>query len=389
MKPDTSSPLPLVPDDTAAPARVILPTLLTWLALTLLVLAPLVTMFHPFAISVATGGILAVLCRPIYDRIRRRLPAWASGLTVTLGVLLLLVVPITLLLVGAFRQAASVLRTLSIDDAPTLPDLIVRLRERLPFLDTLGTPEEIHEAVRSALTALSQAASQWLLDGAQGIPRIVLNLVLVVLTTYFFLVDGPRLYRWLSGKVPISAHIRELLATGFEVATNAVVLASLAAAGAQALILLVAFWVLGVPAALLGAGLAFVLAWIPPVGPMPIWASAAFYLYTQGSPTRALIMVGVGVGVGVVDNVVRPLVLRGREEMHPMVGLLAILGGIASFGVPGVFIGPLLASMGVAVLNLWPAVAAWCGIPVSEGGGDVPDVPMVTVTPKNLVDETP
>jgi predicted PurR-regulated permease PerM len=167
----------------------------------------------------------------------------------------------------------------------------------------------------------------------------------------------------------------------FRGATTAVVLASVAAAGTQASILLLGFWILGVPAALLGAGSAFVLAWIPTVGTLPVWAGAAVWLYLEGSTPKAVAMVVIGLVVGLVDNVVRPLVLRGRQEMHPMISLIAILGGLALMGIPGLFLGPLFASMTIAVLEIWPAVAAWCGIPVTDAGVDVPDVPMIPRTP--------
>lgn len=229
-------------------------------------------------------------------------------------------------------------------------------------------------------TAISSEASAVLLATVQGIPALVLQLVIVVLSPYFFLVDGRRFLAWIAGKLPLSLHIRTMLVASFRGATSAVVLASVAAAAVQAACLLVGYLALGVPAALFAGGAAFVLAWVPTVGTVPVWASAAVYLYLQGSPTRAVIMVVIGLVVGLVDNVVRPLVLRGRQEMHPMVSLLAVIGGLAILGVPGLFLGPLVASMAIAVMEIWPAVATYCGIPVSDGGDAVPEVPMIDRT---------
>jgi predicted PurR-regulated permease PerM len=169
-----------------------------------------------------------------------------------------------------------------------------------------------------------------------------------------------------------------MLAASFQSATRAVVLASVAAAGTQAAVIWVGFTALRVPFALLGAGLTCLLGWVPGA-PTLVWAAAAIYLYTEGSIARAVTMVVIGLVVGVVDNIVRPLVLSGQEAIHPMVSLVAVLGGIAFFGVPGVFIGPLVACMAIAVLEIWPAVASYCGIAVSGSGELVPNVPMLTV----------
>ena len=84
----------------------------------------------------------------------------------------------------------------------------------------------------------------------------------------------------------------------------------------------------------------------------------------------------LAVVVGISDNITRPLVLRGRDEMHPLVGLVSIFGGIAMFGLMGVFIGPILSALLLSVLNTWPAVGHRFGLlaPVfgdekqSEGG---------------------
>lgn len=129
------------------------------------------------------------------------------------------------------------------------------------------------------------------------------------------------------------------------------------------------------------------LAWIPTLGTVPVWGSAAIYLYLNGHPVKAGIMVAIGIIVGLVDNVVRPLVLRGREEMHPLVSLVAIIGGLALFGVPGAFLGPLLASLAISILDIWPAVDTYCGIPISGAGALVPEVPLLD-TPSHSALET-
>lgn len=363
------------PADTAE-TRIVTPTLVTFLALAVGLIVPMLIMFVPFAVSVATGAILAVLCYPIYARIRRRLPAWIAALVVTAGVVLLVLTPIVALGFGAAQQGATALQHLSNEDTPTYAESIEAVRRWLPISDAFGTPTEIRVLLKQGASSLSQSVSGMLLATAQEIPNTVLQLVLVVLSTYFLLVDGRHLFQWFAGKVPISRQIRMMLVQSFRGAANAVVLASVAAAGVQACILLVAYWLLGVPSALLAGGVSFIFAWVPTFGTLPVWSAAAIYLYLQGSPGRAAIMVGVGLVVGVVDNIVRPLVLRGREEMHPLVSLLSVFGGLACFGPAGVFLGPLLASMSIAVLNIWPAVASYCGIAVSESGDEVPNVPM-------------
>lgn len=354
------------------------PTLVTYLVLVAIVVVPLVVLLSPYLVGVASGLVLAVLCQPVYARLRRYMrPMWC-GLVVTVAACLLVLVPVTLVVVGGIRQATEVIGGFEGRVAPTALELAVLVRRWVPLSASLGTPTELAELITTTFGNAAGAASEVLLAWLQALPNAALQLVIVVLAMYFFLVDGRALFRWVAGKLPLSRPIANTLVLSFRGATSAVVLASVASAGAQAACMLLALLVLGVPAALLGALASFVLAWIPTLGTVPVWAAGALWLYSDGHPGRAALMVGAGLVIGVVDNVVRPMVLRGRQEMHPLISLLAILGGLAAFGIPGVFLGPLVASLAISVLDIWPAVASHCGIAVS-GSGDA--VPVVALNP--------
>ena len=374
MEPST----PAIPEPKPASSGSLRTTLLTYLLLMLLVLVPLLALLTPYLVSLATGAIVGVLCHPLYLRLRRRLPAWISSLLVTSGVLLLVLVPALAMGIGAFRQGYAAIDQLLIKGVPTIVGSVESVRHWLPFLDALGTPEELQEILKKSLNSLSGAVSNGVLQQIQALPVLILQLALVTLSIYFSLVDGRALFNWVGDKIPLSLQIRNMLGASFKSATNAVVLASLAAAGSQAMVIFIGFAALRVPQGLLAGGLTFLLGWIPGL-PTLVWGSAVIYLYSEGSIARAIIMVAIGLVVGVVDNIVRALVLRGQKAIHPMVSLVAILGGIAVFGVAGVFLGPLIACMAFAVLEIWPAVASYCGIAVRGAGDLVPNVPMLSV----------
>ena len=146
--------------------------------------------------------------------------------------------------------------------------------------------------------------------------------------------------------------------------------ATLAASAAQSAVMLLSYLTLGVPAAFLAAGATFLLAWIPLVGSSPVWLTGAIYLYTQDTILKAILMVAFGLMAGLVDNFVRPLVLQGRSKMHPLVSLVAIFGGIEMFGILGIFLGPILAAVLIALLQLWPEIGQRFGLLPSAKGGE-------------------
>jgi predicted PurR-regulated permease PerM len=77
-------------------------------------------------------------------------------------------------------------------------------------------------------------------------------------------------------------------------------------------------------------------------------------------------MIVIGILTSLVDNFVRPIVLRGRGEMHPLVSLVAIFGGIQMFGLFGVFFGPILAAIVITLMTVWPMVGRRGGLPLPE-----------------------
>ena len=68
-----------------------------------------------------------------------------------------------------------------------------------------------------------------------------------------------------------------------------------------------------------------------------------------------LITAGV---VGIIDNVIRPYMQSSHDEIHPLVAILSIFGGLLVLGLPGLFIGPVVAAMALWAIGTWrgPAV---------------------------------
>ncbi len=346
-------------------------TLTTYLVIVLLGAAGFLLILKPYLLSVGAGAILAAACYPAYTRLRRRMPPWGAASLITGAVVVLVLVPFTALLVATLRQGALALA--ANEGAPTLVEVVERVRGWAPFVDTFGDPGELLVYLREGTQQASGSLSTAMVHGVQGFPGLVVQLAVLLLTTWFGLVDGRSLYRWIGDRLPLPRAIRSRLGAAFLAATRDVVVASLAAAGAQAGLMFVAFTALGVPGALLAGGGTFILGWVPAL-PTVVWFGGAAWLFAGGSVGKALVMVGFGLVIGLVDNLVRAVVLRGRRALHPLIGLVSILGGIAVLGVPGLFVGPLAACLVIALLEIWPTVADQAGILVTAGGQPVPDM---------------
>jgi predicted PurR-regulated permease PerM len=89
------------------------------------------------------------------------------------------------------------------------------------------------------------------------------------------------------------------------------------------------------------------------VGSAIVWGPAAIYLFVQGAMWKAVFLLVWGtVVVSSMDNIIRPWVVGGRVELHPMVLVFFILGGVEAFGFIGLFLGPVVASVLAAVFAM-------------------------------------
>lgn len=340
------------------------PALIVYFVLLLAVLALFMKMVAPYALTLVMGVILAVLMQPLYAHLLKR--GWTptqSAVTVTSGLLVLVLGPITLFGIAAARQSISIVDALSKRSLSSYEELLDRLFSLEILGLVLGTPEEVKAQLSSLARTVVGAVSGATLALAGQVPDFLIQLILALFASYFLLIDGKSLLAWLGARVPIAAPVRRELFRSFRETSVSVLVASVAAAGVQSVLMMLSFAALGVPGAFLAAGATFIFAWIPLLGSVPVWLVGSIYLYVSGSLAKAAVMVIAGLITGVSDNIVRPLVLQGSSDsMHPLLSIVAIFGGLAMFGIVGVFVGPILAAMLIAVLEAWPLVAREAGI---------------------------
>lgn len=338
-------------------------SLFAFLGIMLGCLALATIMIRPYLVAIIMGGILSLLSGPVYRRLRRRgLGQKLAASLVTIGLVVLVVGPLIGLSSVAIKQAVSLGKKLSESEAFSVAGVMDMIAHLPGVSDLVGDAAEVENTIKDGLQSLGKGATGFVLAMAKSVPDVLLQLLLACLACFFFLMDGPAAFNWIATKVPIDLEIRQRLQGSFKDTAISVIWASMAAAATQAAVMLLAYAVLGVPAAILAGGATFIFAWIPVVGSTPVWIAGAIYLYMQGSLVKVGLMVAFGIFTGVVDNFVRPVVLKGRGEMHPLVALVAIFGGIQMFGIVGVFFGPILIALVITLLQVWPAVGKRFGL---------------------------
>jgi predicted PurR-regulated permease PerM len=236
-------------------------------------------------------------------------------------------------LVGPRGQAA--LAFLHIDST----QLMSRLQEQLGNVS--GEAAKAAGAVLSATTG------------------IILTMLIALFTMYYVVLEWPHIAQRMERVLPLAPeHTRALVREFREVARTAFV-GTIATGVVQGAIAGIGFAIVGVPQAFTWGVLTIVASFVPVFGTAMVWGPVAAYLLLTGRPVAGVFVVvwGLAVVMAVSDYVIRPRLVGGRQEDHPLITLIGLLGGIEVFGLPGLIIGPVIMSLFVAVLRIYEADA--------------------------------
>jgi predicted PurR-regulated permease PerM len=149
---------------------------------------------------------------------------------------------------------------------------------------------------------------------------------------------------------------------GGEPAERAIVLAGQAIRGValgvvvtalvQALLAGIGLWICGVPHAGVLTAFAFILG-IAQIGPMPVMAASAAWLYWTGETGWAITLLIWSAPLMMLDNVLRPVLIRRGVQLPLLLVVAGVIGGLIGFGVVGLFIGPVVLAVTYTLVKEW------------------------------------
>ena len=316
-------------------------------------------LFRPFLKAVAFATVIGIGFYPLYLRISRfaRAPNKAALLT-TLIVLLIFVLPTLLITSAAGAELIKVARYLgdrSTQEGGAVAYLTHKQQNALQWLGQYVDVEVLH--LQEAMVNLPGKVSGFLLAAGTGIigelTGFAGNAILTFLILFFVFRDGPVAIENFILLLPLSPHRSGRLLSGVRDGIVATLYGMLAVGIAQGLLTGAALAILRVPSALLLGLTAAICSLIPIAGTALVWVPAAIYLIATGHFVKGVVLLLFGaLVVGMVDNILRPLVIGSKVELHPLLLLFAVLGGLQAFGFIGIFVGPVVLSLIAALTTM-------------------------------------
>lgn len=317
-----------------------------------------------FIAPICWAALLALATWPLRERLRR-LPGlhhkWAAASVMTAAVVLLLLVPLVDLIFQGLREMPALLRLWSDSQDSGLPppDWLGSLPGAGPWLlkqweTWIGQPGALSNFVHGVTRGFSFQFGRTLLV---ELGHRAMSLFFSVIVVFFLYLDGQRLAEQVEAVVaglfgPVGVETMHLAARAVRGTVNGLVLVGLGVA----VVMSVAYAIAGVEHPAFW-GLATGLLGMVPFGAWLPLGGVLMYMVTLGALKTAIVLGIFGAALlFVADHFIRPVFIAGSSKLPVILALLGVVGGLETFGVLGLFVGPTL----LAVLSaVWRQLAAY------------------------------
>ena len=324
-------------------------------------LAVFLYMISELLLGVIGGLLLWAMTRPLF----RKLVKWTKGrqsLAATLSLiatLLFLIVPAALIIVLMAADAANLAQSAGKWLEPYRPVIEQKLGEigaagkidifgyELQVTDLTAKLQEITGTIANFLLQLVQKT-------AGGIASTVLLIFIMLYTLFFCYLDGPDFLTWLKKIIPLSPEQSERLLSDF-FATSITTLKTLGIIGfVQGTMGGLAFWVCGIPSPFFWTVLMALASIIPSVGAQIVLIPASILLMLIGKFWWGFgLLLWSLIVIANVDNILRPYLVKRAINLHELIVFLSTIGGITVYGFFGFLIGPVIAALLKASLQIY------------------------------------
>jgi predicted PurR-regulated permease PerM len=321
----------------------------------------------PLLLPVAMGGVLSVLFMPLLLKLEKKkvpVPLAAAGLT--LSVTFVIIFPISILTFSAAKSGLAQLQSWK-----TPEHVASNLSGNASLRDSLINSAPVHDVLTAITNIIPIKISdltdtlQSLIDGVGSrladllggvlsqVPGLLLGLLVMMVSIYFFMVDGRSLASLIRKNTVLTPKETDRLLKTLGDICRSVILAAVVSGTAQAVLEVIGCIIVGIPNVLFIGLFVFLGSFIPVVGSSPVTLIVALQQFLDGHQAAGIFLLITAIVIMAVDNLIRPLFLKGSAHLHPVLAFIAAFGGLQAMGFLGVFLGPVLAALFVTTLEMF------------------------------------
>ena len=324
--------------------------------------------FEPFLVPLGWAAVFGVIFYSLNKQFERKWGRTPAAALITVGVTVILIVPVLLLSALFVREGIAAARNIQIAMAGGGYGWVNRAWEWLAtHIAAGGITVDLPGLVRQGAGRAGEYMASELGAVIRNIVVFLFELFVMLFALFYMLRDGDSIMKRFRSILPFDETMTERMLTEARELIFASVTTSLVIAAVQGAICGGAFAIVGLDSAIFWGVVMGFLSLLPVVGAWPVWIPGALWLFSTGHVARALILIVIcGAVGGAIDSFLRPILLGGRASLNGLLVFISVLGGIAVFGVLGVVLGPIVVATAVGILDVYSG---------AETAATVPDVP--------------
>lgn len=321
------------------------------------VLFVLAIILKAFVYPLIFALIFSVVFRPINEKILavfKKREGLAAFVTTSL-IILIIIVPFTLIGIKLVSEASHVYNTAlssNGDFTQSVSQVFQGTRDNFNF--PVLSKELYYQLVNYAKGGLS-----WVLQNSisivSGAAKTFVNIFVFLGALYFLLRDGKQIKKNFVRVSPMDKVDSEKILQRLEDSINSIVKGNLVVAMLQGVLTGIGFWIFGVSQPVIFGGIAAIAALVPALGTSLVFIPVIAFLFLRGEIFQAAsLTIWWIAAVSLIDNFLGPKLISRGAKVHPFMIFLSVIGGIATFGPIGFFLGPLTVSLFFALLDIHP-----------------------------------
>ncbi|MHB1844267.1 MAG: AI-2E family transporter [Deltaproteobacteria bacterium] len=318
------------------------------------------TIWH-FLVPVVVAAFLAALLNPLKVRLRRHFGRRPHLFAVffTFGVFFLIVAPMGLLAYLLLNELLQAMNLLGHALGPHGFEHLVQGRLPAPVQAVLSKVQSIVpidvETLRKGLASATKVVAPTVAGLLAVSGEMVFDVFVMLLAFFYLTLEGEALLRWIAEVLPLRTRYGKELFSEFAGTSYGMVVGSLLAMLLSGIIAGIGFALFGIEDPIVWGALTGLFTIAPAVGSAIIWVPICLVLAVMGHVAKGFLLTGyflLFVVIG-VDHLLRPFLVGKRMTLHPLLTFLGIFGGILTFGITGLVIGPLILALAVAILRIY------------------------------------
>ncbi|UCD35416.1 MAG: AI-2E family transporter [Nitrospiraceae bacterium] len=329
------------------------------LAIILLLFYLFYHVISPFLKTLAWSMVLSITFYPLNRLFLKYVKKpWAASLATLLVILLIMLGPFTYIVGSLAGDISQVYRLLEEKGFESLPKIqehpwVAGLFERMSSYKMFEN-FDLQSSVVSTLKEVGKAVAQHTKDIFKNAVLLIVNFILMCITTFYFLKDGNTLAIFIKKLLPFSEQQKDRLEERVKEMVIAAIYGGLAVAVAQGILGGIAFWIFGLASPVFWGTVMAIFSLVPLFGCTTIWLPTGLYLLLSGSYAKGIgFLIYCALLIATIDNIIKPLVIGGRTKLHTLLVFFSVLGGINFLGFLGFILGPLIAALCLSLLEIY------------------------------------